>query len=174
MGLDDLGALQPAVAHSLARMLDPTGFSDADFEALGQRFELSYEAYGALKVRVCICMDGDDSGNTTKWAPSHLPSRFLPFLFKADTVSNAHKAPSYLSTGRRPVPPALTSCDHTHNTRKMHTDGGAGAERGGHPGDAGQRGGVRRQIRGTFMDGEGEREVCGRMEVGIGDVWVRV
>lgn len=50
MGLEDLEALQPAVAHSMARMLDPAGFSDADFVALDQRFELSYEAYGALKV----------------------------------------------------------------------------------------------------------------------------
>ena len=51
MGLEDLRALQPAVAHSMARMLDPATFSDADFEGLDQRFELSYEAYGALKVR---------------------------------------------------------------------------------------------------------------------------
>ena len=50
VGLPDLEALQPAVAHSMARMLDPAGFSDADFAALDQRFELSYEAYGALKV----------------------------------------------------------------------------------------------------------------------------
>lgn len=51
VGLEDLRALQPAVAHSMARMLDPATFSDADFECLDQRFELSYEAYGALKVR---------------------------------------------------------------------------------------------------------------------------
>ena len=62
MGLEDLKALQPAVAHSMARMLDPAAFSDADFLALDQRFELSYEAYGALKARlaaawrVCVCV----------------------------------------------------------------------------------------------------------------------
>ncbi len=62
MGLEDLKALQPAVAHSMARMLDPAAFSDADFLALDQRFELSYEAYGALKARlaaawrVCVCL----------------------------------------------------------------------------------------------------------------------
>jgi hypothetical protein len=55
VGLEDLKTLQPAVAHSMERMLSPA-FSDADFAALDQRFELSYEAYGALKVkRIVTC-----------------------------------------------------------------------------------------------------------------------
>lgn len=68
MGLEDLKVLQPSVAHSMEKMLrlPPSSssaseekegskggfFTDENFAALDQRFELSYEAFGALKVTI--------------------------------------------------------------------------------------------------------------------------